>query len=186
MTLQENQATSAVVHVRSSPGDGRISSYFKPPPSTEDRFIFPAELFSHLPSFKMFPEYITASLPDELSGKIKESEWSTWMQILIEDRKNHQCGDSLTCCAISCLSVVCCLYPCARSATRDMSMEKFLGKMNAELFVPKGMFIKQQDGYVMGTPSLQGSPQCYWFVISLNQKESEKLKKEPKRVSLKL
>jgi len=65
-------------------------------------------------------------------------------------------------------------------------MEDFVDKINTELFIPKGMLLKQQDGYVMGSPSTPGAPQCSWFAIALNRAESEKLKKEPKRVSLKI
>ena len=176
---------SSAVQMKSI-SDNRIVTYFKPPESTENRFIFPAEVYSHLPGFKMFPEYITTSLPAELEGKIKESEWSEWMDILIQDRKSHECGDSVGCCFLSCLSVVCCFYPCVRPVQRAMTMEKFIEKFNTDLLIPKGMFLKEQEGYVMGMPSTPGTPQCCWFTISLNKAESEKLKKEPKTVSLKI
>ena len=177
-------ATATTVVQVHSMSENRVVSFFKPPKSTNDRFIFPAEIFSHLASFKMFPEYITCSLPVELSGKIKVSEWEHWMSILIQDRKSHECGDSLACCAFSCLSILCICYPCYRSVSRQTTMDEFIEKMNSECFIPRGMFLKQQDGYVMGTPSLEGSPQCSWFAIALNAQESEKLRKEPKKISL--
>ena len=161
-----------------------VPSFIKPPPSTEDRFVFPAEIFALMPSFRMFPEYITASLPKELEGKIRESEWADWMSILIQDRKSHACGDSFGCGFTAMMTGILACYPCIRSHSRSKSMKKFVEKINAELFAPRGMFIKLQEGYMMGAPVVHGMAACSWYTISLNSKESEKLKKEPKRVPL--
>ena len=187
VTTYETPTGAMMMPSSSMTGDGSMKMMFpwcKPPPSTTDSFIFAAEMFGHMPDFKMFPEYITASLPDELSGKIKESEWDEWMEILKNDRESHACGDSVGCAAISICSVAFACYPCFRSSARVSSMKKFIEKINNELFIPRGMFLKQQEGYIMGVPMIQGSPQCSWFTISLNQKESIKLRKEPKRVPL--
>ena len=63
-------------------------------------------------------------------------------------------------------------------------MTKFIDRINSELFVPRGMFLKLQEGYIMGAPIVPGMAQCSWFAIALNPKESELLKKEPNRVPL--
>lgn len=156
----------------------------KPPPSTEDRFVFAAEYFAHMPGFKMFPEYITSCLPTELKGKIRESEWHEWMSILIRDRQSHACGDSFGCSLAALISTIFACYPCIRSRCRSKSIRKFMDKINTELFVPRGMFLKQQEGYMLGAPMVQGMSALAWFSIALNPTESEKLRKESSRVPL--
>ena len=183
-TYQYNGTAGMMVSNNAGGGFVMMMPGIKPPPSTQDRFVFPAEVFAHLPSFKMFPEYITASLPIELEGKIRQTEWSEWMQIFINDRQSHSCGDSFGCFITSLVSMCFACYPCIRANNRSKSMNKLIEKINTQLFVPRGMFLKLQEGYTMGVPTVPGMAQCSWFVIALNPKESEKLKKEPKRVPL--
>ncbi len=170
----------------SSWGDGIVMSlpFMKPPASTPDRFVFGAEVPAHMPGLKMFPESITANLPEELAGKIKETEWSEWMGLLDQDRKSHECGDSLGCYLAAFMSMVFAPYVCIRPYSRSKTMKKFIEKINQELFVPKGMFLKQQEGFWAGAPMMQGTAACSWFSIALSQTESAKLKREPKRIAI--
>ena len=157
------------------------------PTSTQDRFVFPAEVFAHMPEFRMFPQYIMASLPHALEGKIPESEWEQWMSILISDRESKACGDTELCLLLSCLSGVGIVYTCMRPVQRSRWMKTYIDRINCELFEPRGMWLKEQEGYVLGVPQSQtGGLKFAWFSIALNSAESKKLKSEPKRVPLSL
>lgn len=158
--------------------------FMNPPPSTPDRFVFGAEVQAHSRGLKMIPESIAANLPEELKGKIKETEWAEWMSVLDQDRKSHKCGDSMGCHFLACFSMVFAPYVFIRPYTRSKMMKKFIAQMNQELFEPRGMFMKQQEGFWAGAPRMQGHSQCAWFSISLNREESEKLKNEPKRIAM--